>query len=145
MSSNPKPLYERDFAEWSDRMAALIRAGKFDEVDAENVAEEIESLGRAERKAVRSQLQRLMMHKIKQTIQPDRETHSWQASINEARQALVDDIEESPSLRRHLEENLQKLYERAAEAAVIETRIDYCAMPRQCPWTLDSLLEDPRR
>lgn len=48
MSSNPKLLYETDFAEWSDRTAALIRAGKFSEVDVENVAEEIESLGKSE-------------------------------------------------------------------------------------------------
>ena len=144
MSSNPKPLYEQDFAEWSDRMGSLIRAGKFDEVDVENVAEEIESLGRSERRGVRSQLQRLMMHKIKQQIQPDRGGTSWRLSIEEARQAIVDHVEESPSLRPHLEANLQKLYKEAIELAIMETGIGDYVMPRQCPWTLDFLLEETR-
>jgi hypothetical protein len=141
MSSSTKTLYDTDFAEWSDRTAELLRAGRFDELDIANLAEEIESLGRAERKAVRSQLQRLMMHKIKQQIQPERDGTSWQASINEARQAVVDDIEDSPSLRRHLEQNLQKLYKRAVEAALIETRLDYSPVPKECPWDLETLLE----
>ena len=135
-----KNLYDTDFAEWADHTAELIRAGRFDEIDAENVAEEIASLGRSERKAVRSQLQRLMKHKIKQQLQPERDGPSWQASISEARQALQEDIEESPSLLRHLEANLQKVYERASESALIETRIDYCPLPRKCPWDLDTLL-----
>jgi transcription initiation factor TFIIIB Brf1 subunit/transcription initiation factor TFIIB len=135
-----KTLYETDFVEWSDRTAELLRAGRFDELEIENVAEEIASLGKAERKAVRSQLQRLIMHKIKQQIQPERDGNSWQAPIAEARQALLDDIEDSPSLRRHLEENLQKLYRRAMETALIETRLDYSPFPNECPWSLDTLL-----
>ena len=78
-----KTLYETDFVEWSDRTAELLRAGRFDELEIENVAEEIASLGKAERKAVRSQLQRLIMHKIKQQIQPERDGNSWQAPIAE--------------------------------------------------------------
>src|SRR5437588_12967566 len=108
-----KSLYETDFAEWSDRTAELLRAGRFEEMDIENVAEEIASLGRAERKAVRSQLQRLMMHKIKQQLQPERDGKSWRSSIAGARQSLRADIQDSPSLRPHLEENLQKLYRNA--------------------------------
>ena len=136
-----KTLYDTDFAEWADHTSDLIRDGRFNEIDVANVAEEIASLGRAERKAVRSQLQRLMMHKVKQQIQPERDSKSWQVSIAEARQALQDDIEDSPSLRRHLEENLQKLYQRAIEAALIETRMEYAAVPHDCPWDLDTLLE----
>lgn len=140
MSDTSKTLYDTDFAAWSDRTAELLRAGRFGELDIENVAEEIASLGKAERRAVRSQLQRLMMHRIKQQIQPERDGGSWQASIVEARQALLDDLEDSPSLYRHLEENLQKLYRRAVEAALIETRMENYSLPKQCPWDLDSLL-----
>ena len=140
MNSATKTLYDTDFAEWSDRTAELLRAGRLDEVDIENVAEEIASLGRAERKGVRSQLQRLIMHKIKQQLQPERDSTSWQTSITEARQALLDDIDDSPSLRLHLEENLQKLYRRAIEAALVETRLDYDPLPNACPWDLDTLL-----
>ena len=140
MNSATKTLYDTDFAEWSDRTAELLRAGRFDELDIANLSEEVASLGRAERKAVRSQLQRLMVHKIKQQIQPERAGTGWQVSLTEARQALLDDLDDSPSLRRHLEENLQKLYRRAIEAALIETRLDYDPLPNACPWNLDTLL-----
>jgi len=139
--SHTKSLYDTDFAEWSDRTAELLRSGRFDEVDMENVAEEIASLGKAERKAVRSQLQRLMMHKIKQQIQPERESKSWSASIAEARQAILEDLEDSPSLRLHLQQNLRKIYHRAVELALIETRLDHAPMRDECPWDLDSLLK----
>ena len=136
-----KTLYDTDFAEWADHTSELIRSGRFTEIDAANVAEEIASLGRAERKAIRSQLQRLMMHKIKQQIQPEPDGKSWRASIAEARQAIREDIRNSPSLRRHLEENLQEIYRDAMELAMIETRIDYSPVPDKCPWDLDTLLE----
>lgn len=135
-----KTLYDTDFVAWADRTAGLLRAGRFNEIEVENVAEEIETLGRSERKGVRSHLQRLMMHKMKQRIQPERDGPSWQLSIAEARQSIQDDIEESPSLRRHLEDNLQKLYVRAIEEALIETRLTYSPFPKLCPWTLDDLL-----
>jgi hypothetical protein len=66
----------------------------------------------------------------------------WNGRIAEARQALLDDIEDSPSLRRHLEENLQKLYRRAMETALIEARLDYSPFPNERPWDLDTLLAD---
>ena len=56
MGTTTKTLYDTDFAEWSARTAELLRAGRYDELDIENVAEEIESLGKAERKSVRAQL-----------------------------------------------------------------------------------------
>jgi hypothetical protein len=135
-----KTLYDTDFVAWSDRTAELIRAGRFDEIDAETVAEEIASLGRSERKAVASQLRRLLKHKIKQQIQPERDGNSWQSSIAEARQAIRNDMRDSPSLRRHLEDNLQEIYSDAKEMALIETRLDYSPVSDDCPWDLDTLL-----
>ena len=68
MGTTTKTLYDTDFVEWADQTAALVRAGRFNEVDVENLAEEIEGLGKSERKAVRSQLRRMLMHLIKQQI-----------------------------------------------------------------------------
>ena len=94
MNAEPvtKQLYETDFVEWADQTAELILAGRFHEIDAENLADEVASLARAERKSVRSQLQRLMMHKIKQQLQPEKDSQSWRGSIADARQELLDDL-----------------------------------------------------
>jgi hypothetical protein len=136
-----KTLYENDFAEWASTTAELIRAGRFSEIDAESVAEEIESLGNRDRKAARSQLQRLMMHKIKQTLQPERDNASWHASIHSSRAEILDEIVDSPSLRGHLRDNLQRVYLRAVDEAREETGIDNPSLPQECPWDLDELLE----
>ena len=135
-----KTLYETDFAEWSERSAELLRSGRFDELDIESVAEEIESLGNRDRKAVRSQLQRLMMHKIKQILQPERDNVSWHASIRSARAEILDEMLDSPSLRPHLRDNLQRVYLRAVEEALEETGIKDASLPEDCPWDLDALL-----
>jgi hypothetical protein len=136
-----KTLYDTDFAEWSAITANLIRAGRFTEIDAENVAEEIESLGRAERKAVRSQLQRLMMHKLKQQLQPERESKSWRASIAGARERILDEIEDAPSLKGHLRDNMERVYRLAVAEALRETGKPGNNLPDKCPWDLDALLE----
>jgi hypothetical protein len=70
--SATKTLYDTDFAEWSAGTAALIRSGRFNEIEAESVAEEIEDLGKSERSAVWSHLSRLLLYKIKQILQPER-------------------------------------------------------------------------
>ena len=90
MSATTKTLYDTDFAEWSSRTAEMLRNGRLAELDLENVAEEIESLGRSEHAAVRSQIKRLLMHKVKQIIQPERDGTSWRLSIADARQTILD-------------------------------------------------------
>src|ERR1700730_3338372 len=102
MGTTTKSLYDTDFVEWTAQTAELIREGRFDAVDAEILAEEIEDLGKSARTAVRSQLLRMLMHLIKQRIQSDRDGSSWRTSIMSARQEIRLRLEDSPSLRRHL-------------------------------------------
>jgi hypothetical protein len=118
-------LYDTDFAEWAKRTAALIRSGRFSEVDAESVAEEIEGLSKSEQSAVRSSLGILLVHKIKQLIQPERDNVIWRVSIANSRQALEDRLEASPSLRSHLETSLQKIYSRSISLALLETGLEH--------------------
>lgn len=139
MDTTGKTLYDTDFAEWAARTAELVRAGRLEEVDLEHVAEEIEDLSKQERRAVRSQLKRMLMHMVKQRIQPKRNSASWKASIENARQQILDELEDSPSLRPYLEANLQKIYLQAVRQAMIETGVT-AHVAEQCPHTLDQLL-----
>src|SRR5437667_8445008 len=130
-----KTLYGTDFSEWATHTAELVRAGRLDEVDLEHVAEEIEDLGKSERSAVRSQIKRMLLHRIKQRIQPERDGASWRASIADARQQIRDQVASSPSLRPYLYQNLDKIYRDAVELALIETDLPAAAesLPDQCP------------
>ena len=117
MGTTIKTLYDTDFVEWAYHTAEFVRAGRFDAVDLENLAEEIEDLGNSERKAVRSQLRRILMHLMKQQIQPERDGTSWRASIVDARRKILDSLEDAPSLRRYLEKHLQGIYDQAINDA----------------------------
>ena len=145
MGTSTKSLYDTDFAEWTRRTAGQLRRGRPAEVDLEHVAQEIEDLGKGERSAVRSQLRRMLVHLMKARIQPERAGASWRGSVANARIEILDHFGDSPSLRKHAESNLQRIYREAVELALVETNLDGRVanpdIPEECPYTLDALLE----
>lgn len=78
------------------------------------IQELIDALARAERRALRSQLIRLMKHIIKWKTQPERRSRSWVTSINNARREIEDIQEETPSLNRAV---IKTMWDRCFEAA----------------------------
>jgi hypothetical protein len=145
MSAATKTLYETDFVEWAERTAELLRAGRWDEADIEHAADEIADLGLSQRSAVASQLRRMLVHLVKQRIQPERDGASWRRSISDASAELQYRIDDSPSLVRFAEEKLQEIYQRAVRDALKETGLttkrDILDLPELCPYTLQDLLE----
>jgi hypothetical protein len=133
MGAATQTLYETDFAEWADRTTALLRARKFAEIDWESVAEEVETLGRSERAAVRSQLRRMLAPLIKQRVQPERDGASWRISAASARMEVRNDIRDSPSLRRHMQDNLRVIYGDAVEEALVQMNLQTADLPADCP------------
>ena len=125
-------------------MAQLVREGRFGELDEENLAEEIADLGNSERSAVKSQLSRMLMHLVKEHIQPERSGASWRASVVDARREISFKfkVESSPSLRHHLAKNLQTIHRRAVRDTLEEINLTEHAkdfdIPKECPvdsWT----------
>jgi hypothetical protein len=145
MATIAKALYDTDFVEWTAQNAALLRQGRFDEVDLEHVAEEIEDLGERDLVAVRSQLRRMLMHLVKQKIQPERDGASWRGSIVNAQGAIIDYLENSPSLLRPLTDSLPATYRRAIKEALSETGLagqrNDLGIPETCPFNLSQLLD----
>src|SRR5438552_2334991 len=136
MGATTKTLYDTDFAVWSSHTAELLRAGRLGEVDLENVAEEIEDLGKSERSAVSSLLFRIILHQAKRKIQPAREGASWRRSIVTSQFNIKRKLKDSPSLRRFLEGDLDSTYSEALDGARKETGIQEVALPLRCPFTL---------
>jgi hypothetical protein len=133
--------YEEDFVEWAEETAELLRSGRFGEVDVEHLAEEVEDLGKSARAAVGHQLQRMLLHLLKQRIQPERAGTSWRRSIHDSRSKIEHKLDHSPSLKRQLEQVLPTVYRRAVRDAANETGVPAARMPAQCPWTLEELIE----
>lgn len=135
-------LYDSDFFLWSQTQANLLREGKMDNLDYENLIEEIESLGRSERRTLTSYLENLMMHLLKYEFQPERRGRSWDLSIRNARRNFVKTLKQNPSLKPHLNDIILDAYESAKDRAAIETGLDDRLFPVECPWTKEELIKE---
>jgi hypothetical protein len=127
--------YDQDAYAWAIEQAALLRAGKLDQIDIEHLAEEIESMGKSERRALISQLARLLMHLLKWDHQPQRRSRSWRLSILDAQTKVERLLEDNPSLKASMPELMDKAYVDAYRAAAIETDIEPDHFPSQCPYS----------
>jgi hypothetical protein len=134
-------LYETDFVSWTEQTAQLIRAAQFGQVDWEAVVEEIESLGRSDRRELKSRLEVLLQHLLKWQYQSNLRSGSWRNTIDEQRNRIEDLLQESPSLNPYLEDVLAECYRRGRKAASNETELSVNTFPVECPYTITQILD----
>ena len=133
--------YDADFFAWTQRTAALLRARRFDEVDVENAAQEIEDMGRRDVRELNGRLQAVLAHLLKWQYQPQKRTASWQTTLLTQRSKIDVLLRDSPSLRAKLPEELPRNYEHAVKRAALETGLRGDKFPSRCPFTLEQILD----
>ena len=128
-------LYDQDTAAWAAANADLLRQRRFGELDVPHLIEELEDMGKSERRALETHLSVLLMRLLKWEHQPAMRSTSWQLSIENAKQSIGDCIEDSPSLKPKLMDEIfiAKAFARARRNAAIETGLDLKAFPEACP------------
>ena len=134
------PLYDQDFFAWSRQQAELLRAGDLARADIEHIAEEIESMGRTEKRELISRLTVLLLHLLKWRYQRDNRGASWEASIRVQRNRLADHLDDNPSLKPLLPQSLTSAYRDAVLEAIAETGLPGATFPATCPWTVEQTL-----
>ena len=134
-------LYQQDFYLWTEATAQQLRQGEFTQVDVANLIEEIESMGKREKRELKSRLIVLLMHLLKWMYQPGKRSDSWINTITEHRIALEELLEDSPSLRAFLPEVFEQCYQKARIKAAQETGIKLSTFPSQCSFGQDQVLE----
>lgn len=135
--------YEKDVVAWASEQARLLRAGRFDLLDIEHLAGEIEDVGKSEQRELASRMAVLFAHLLKWAFQAERRGASWEKTIRAQRKEIQYALDESPSLRPKLDEPkwLDMVWARAVAQAVNETDLD--CFPDTCPWTIeDEVLSD---
>lgn len=140
----PKPQltpFEADYARWCKEQAALLRNGQLDQLDRENLAEEIETLGRSEKREIESRLQILLIHLLKWKLQPSGHGGSWQGTIREQRLRLTKILKENPSLKTYPAEVFAEEYEIARLKAAGETGVDESLFPLEPQFSIDQVLD----
>jgi len=135
------PSYEADFYAWTAQQAGLLRASRPPGLDWKNLAEEIESLGKSDRRAIGSALKVVLEHLIKWRFQPERRSTSWVESIEEHRDRILRILEDSPSLAPLPAEILEREYQRARRKALRDTRLSPQSVPSTSPFELKEILD----
>jgi hypothetical protein len=140
MATSPRNEYDTDFYAWTLHNAELIRQKKFSEIDIAHIAEELEGMGKSERRELASRLAVLIAHLLKWQHQPVRRGKSWKFTIKAQRIALQRLLKESPSLKYEISDTLADAYEEAILLTASETGLDETAFPDTCPFNLEQCL-----
>lgn len=135
-------LYETDYLQWIETTVKKLRFGDYTHVDWENLIEEIEDMGRSERRSLKSNLIVVLVHLLKWQFQSECRSGSWEGSIIEHRRRIREAILDSPSLQSYLESILTECYPQAVKQAKAETRLPLEAFPQQCPYELVEVIND---
>lgn len=134
-------LYDEDYSRWLESTIDQLKTSQFSEVDWVNLIEELEDMGRSEKRAIYSNLKILLLHLLKYCYQPEKRSKSWLSSICEHRQRLHRAFKDSPSLKNYFVAVLTDSYEDARELAAVETGLELIVFPKECPFTTEEILD----
>jgi hypothetical protein len=132
-------MYSSDFLAWTRQQAELLRSKQFSDLDIDNLIEELESLGRQERRELTNRLTVLLMHLLKCQYQPEKLSKSWIATIKVQRKEINKLIEQNPSLKPYIPEAIESAFEQARIDAGEETGIDLDVFPEICPYSWEEI------
>ena len=132
--------YRQDVVAWAKEQAELIRAGRFDLLDLEHIADEIDDVGKSEQRELASRMSVLMAHLLKWQCQPERRSTSWTLTIREQRKGLRRRLKNTPSLKNELSNPdwLEDVWGDVLTMTTKETGVG--ELPETCPWSIDDVL-----
>jgi hypothetical protein len=134
--------YEKDFYAWLQETIDLVKAGRLHELDRDILIDELESMGKRDRRELMSRLVILMSHLLKWAYQPERRSSGWIGSIAEQRLQILGQLEDSPSLRTLVPEALHGVYPKAVSLAAKETGLPEAHFPTLCPFSPETILDE---
>jgi hypothetical protein len=134
-------LYDTDGYTWAMRQAEALRKRSANEIDWDNVAEEIESLGKSFAKELRSRYIVLLTHLLKWLYQPEMRSRSWEASIRTQRREIAKHLDDNPGLQPRRAALFDSAYETARDQASGETDLPLETFPEANPFTLDQAMD----
>ncbi|MBE9058650.1 DUF29 domain-containing protein [Sphaerospermopsis sp. LEGE 08334] len=148
-----KYLYEEDFQVWIDTTIQNLKKREFESLDIENLIEELTNLGKSEKNALKSNLMILLAHLLKLKVQfdaPDTMKMSWYNSVIEHRQRVLNNLQDTPSLKNFLPEAIEQAYPQSRKLAIKEGKLaafgvripDESEYSHTCPFSLEQILNE---
>jgi hypothetical protein len=140
--NNLATVYEQDLCLWLSQNTELLREGRVAEIDIENIAEELDAMGKSQHRELMNRLRVLLAHLLKWQFQPDHRSNSWKVTIVEQRYQIEQLLEMSPSLKHKIDQKIPKAYSKAVGYAAAETGIPKSVFPKTCPYALEKALDE---
>ncbi len=136
--------YDQDVVAWSVEQARLLRAGRYDLLDIEHIADEIDDVGKSEARDLSSRMAMLLAHWLKWEYQPTHRSRSWENTIREQRKQVLRRLARTPSLRSELEKAdfVEDAWSDALTIAARETGIDIVNFPPANAWPFANVLRE---
>jgi hypothetical protein len=132
-----KRLYEQDFIAWCEATVTQLKAGQLDHLDIENLIEEIESLGKRDRRELKNRLMVLLAHLLKRLyVNTPENFNGWELTIAEQRKQIQTLLKDSPSLKPYLAEIMSEVYLDSLDLVSIEYK--QVIFPKTCPFAADT-------
>jgi hypothetical protein len=142
LKTNSQALYDADYLRWIETTVKQLRCQDYATVDWENLIEEIEDMGRSERRSLESNLIVILLHLLKWQFQPEHRSGSWESRLIEHRRRVQEALGDSPSLKPCLDTTFDKCYAAAVKQAKAETGLPLEAFPPQSPYSPTEVLND---
>jgi hypothetical protein len=136
-----RQLYDQDFFAWANEQAALLREGRLSEADIDHIAEEIEAMGKSEKRELVRRLTVLLLRLLTWQHPPVFRCTSWGLTLEEQRNRLEDHLADNPSLKSGYGEMLAAAYRNAVLGAARETGKDRSVFPVVCPWSFEQIID----
>ncbi len=134
-------LYDEDFYAWAMTTATLLRQRRFAEIDIAHVAEELEDVGKHERRALESHTRNVTLRLLKWRFQPEGHSVSWRQSIRNGRLEIQKLLRDSPSLTGQIPQMLDDEYPAARADAIDEMGLSEEIFPLHCPFIAEQVLD----
>jgi hypothetical protein len=134
-------LYETDYLKWIETTVGKLRVQDYSNIDWDNLIEEIEDMGRSERRSLESNLIVVLTHLLKWQYQSQFRSGSWKGSIVKHRRRIREALKDSPSLKPYLEKVFAECYSDAVEQASAEIGLSVETFPQICPYTVVEVLD----
>ena len=137
------PSYDEDLAGWAYAQSAALLTLKSEGIDWANIAEELKDLGNSQFKSFVSEVQLVIAHMLKWDMQPQRRGNSWANTIAVQRDTALGELAANPSFKSRIGEALEVAWRRGVRDASSAMDIPLRALPSECPYTWDELMNRP--
>lgn len=133
-------LYDQDFYLWTQEQASLLRSGALSQLDVENLIEEVESMGRSEKRELMNRLAVLIAHLLKWEYESEQRSRSWENTIKIQRIDIQELLTDSPGLKNTMDDTVRVAYKKAKVLASNETGFPETIFPEECPYSIDQIM-----